>query len=194
MCHSAEGIFKKAELQVTTDEPVGEPVHWGLLRRRDTNESPSGNRAGFTLQWQGLDLLSGYLIPHEPVGAVTDQDLTWSGRLLESRGDVDRITSSGRAACPALPDDDFAGIDPDAHPKRYGEIPLKLIVQCAQGGLHIRGGTDRPKCIVFPDSRYSEQGYDSITDELLDSSLVTLDRRPHGVEITTSDIAQRFGI
>ena len=60
--------------------------------------------------------------------------------------------------------------------------------------MHIGGGTDRPECVVFPDSRYSEQRYDGVADELLDGSLVTLDRRPHGVEITASDVAQRFGI
>ena len=182
------------ELQLTADEPVGQAVRRGLLRRRDTSQAPGSDRAGFTLQRQGLNLLSGYLVPHEPVGTVTDQHLTWPGRLLESCGDVDRITGGGRPACPALSDDDLAGIDPDAHLQCYGEVPLKLIVQCGQGGLHIGGGTDRPECVVFPDPWYSEQCYDSVADELLDGSPVTLDCRSHGVEVTTSDVAQRFGV
>ena len=130
----------------------------------------------------------------EPVGLLAKQDLARLRRLLQARGDVERVAASDRLPRRRVADDDFAGVDP--HPRTESDAPagLELAVQALERLAHLAGGPHSAERIVLVQHRYAEHAEHRVADELLDRPAVPLEDWPHLVEIAQHHEPQRLGI
>src|SRR5262249_15873054 len=81
-----------------------------LRRGEQRGETEGGHRIRLALEHDRLDGLRLDGLAHEVDGGLTDQDLSWSCRLLEPRGRVDRVPGDEALLRAG---DDLAGGDPD---------------------------------------------------------------------------------
>jgi hypothetical protein len=69
----------------------------------------------FPLEGEGSDRLDRDRVSHEAVGAISDQGLPRLRRVLEPRGDVDRVSGCEPLPAKAVTSDDLARVDTDTH-------------------------------------------------------------------------------
>jgi hypothetical protein len=141
------------------------------LRRLVHGDQPEGgHRPLLPLQLQRGELLRFDRLVHECERRLSDQHLVGLGRLLEARGDVDRV--AGRE--PLLgPGHDLARVhtNPRLHTERRQSVP------------HLHGRPDGTQSVVLVHPRHAKHRHHRITDELLEGASVPLDDRPHPPEI-----------
>ena len=112
---------------------------------------------------------------------LADQDLARLRRLLEPRGDVDRVT--GRE--PLLgAGHDLAGRHADA----------SLDAELGERVAHLDRRAHRPQRVVLVHDRDAEDGHHRVADELLDRAAVALDDRPHPLEVAGEQRPQRLRV
>ena len=92
-------------------------------------------------------------------------------RLLEPRGDVDRVPGDERAAHARLPCDDLAGVHADAELEPPVEHRLQAL-------LHGERGVQGPLSVVLERLRDAEDGHHRVAGELLDVPRHGRSRRP----------------
>ena len=123
---SVEGLGEKLELAVASDDRRCEPAASHFRHREQANRRDG---LAFALEGQWLDGLGRDRIPHEAVRALPDQYFPRLRRLLEPRGDVDRIAGCERLAARAVTGYDLARVDADAHLDSDASLSLELVVQ-----------------------------------------------------------------
>ena len=109
-------------------------------------------------------------------------DLAAGCRLLEARGDVDRI--SGDERLPFAADDDLARVDADPR--------LETVLRDRR--LHLRRGANRTKRVVLVRDRDAEDGHDRVADELLHRAAVALEDDAQILEVAAHARPQRLGV
>ena len=111
-------------------------------------------------------------VAHQPVGRLAEQDLARLGRLLEPRGDVDRV--AGRQ--PLLgAGDHLAGVDADPELEPRAVAGLELVVQLGEPVPQLGGRAHGAQRVVLVHHRDAEDGHHRVADELLDRAAVPLD-------------------
>ena len=131
---------------------------------------------------------------HEPVRLPAEQDLARLRRLLEARGDVDRVAGGDRLLRGRVADDDLARVDPDSLLEPHAEPLLELAVQPRQRAPHLVGRPHRAKRVVLVDDRDAEDGHDRVADELLDRAAVPLQHGAHLVEVAEHHAPHRLRV
>jgi len=126
---------------------------------------------------EGSSLLGLDRIANEPTRPTSDQRLAGRRRLLEPRGDVDRVACDKRLS---LAGDDLAGVDADADTE----------LERPRGGMHLGGCAHCAKRIVLMRLRHAEHGHHRVADELLHRAAVPLDDGPHLLVVATHQSPQ----
>ena len=139
------------------------------------------------------------LLEGEPAGGLGcpfgDQGLAWACRGLQSRGHDDRLAGDHRIACRwAGRRDDLSGVDADPDLQRHVVCPAEVGIDVLQRALHGMGRAQRSGRVVLMGVRHAEHRHHGIADELLDGSALSLDLRPHGVEVALHHSAQPFRV
>ena len=88
-------------------------------------------------------------VSHESVRLLADQDLARLGGLLETLGDVDRLSRHEEMALRVVSGDHFAGVhaDPGGEPDAPGA--LELIVEEVECLAHLDCGPDGAQGVVL---------------------------------------------
>ena len=133
----------------------------------------------------------------ELIRRVADQDLARGRRALQARGGIDGVTGhrvggvGGRADPPCH---HRAGVDADVQRERPPEPPLPAKVERAHPLAHQERGAQAALGIVLVRDRGAKHGHDRVAHELLDETLVALDRRRHLAEEVGLDRAHVLGV
>ena len=134
-------------------------------------EQPIGlDRLRLSLQDKRLQSLGLHRAPRQPHRVLADQDLARLRSLLETGGDVDRI--SCRQAL-RRPGHDLARADADP----TFDTELRKCI------AHLDRRAYRPERIVLVDHRHPEHRHHRVADELLHRAPVPLDDRLHPLEV-----------
>jgi hypothetical protein len=157
------GVVSSLRLAVHVEQPVG------------------GDRLGLTLEPERLHRLDVHSRSHERQRRVADQHLSGLRGLLESRGDVDRVTGHESLLGAG---DDLAGHDAD--PACEAELGQRV--------AHLGGGPHRPQGIVLVQRRRAEHRHHGVPDELLDGAAVRLDDALHPLEVAGEHDPQPLGV
>ena len=157
-------------------------------------ESPSRNGVSLALHLDGRDLVGIRAVADEPVRRFAQQDLSRSGVLLETSGDVDGISRHERLPRGRVARHHPSGVHADVDADRDTTITFELLVQVLESVAHVDHGATSPERVVFMQLRDPEHGHHRVADVLLDRPSVAFDRRPHRVEVAGLDIAERLGI
>ena len=186
---AGERPLEQLALPLAADHSRAVTTAGGLVPHRD--QPVGGEELGLALRLDrrrrfGLDAVT-----NQPVGLLAEQHLARLGRLLEPRGDVDRV--AGRQ--PLLgAGDHFAGVD--AHPQLEPRAVagLELVVQLAEPVSELGGRAHGAQSVVLVHGRHAEDGHHGVADELLDGAAVPLDDRLRGLEVARHHAAQALGV
>ena len=99
--HAREAPLEDGELALAADERRVEPAAPAPAPGDDLEQRHAGTGSALPLSSSGPTGSADHGVAHEPVGRLADEDLAGLGRLLEPRGDVDRVADDERLA--ALP-------------------------------------------------------------------------------------------
>ena len=189
-----EGLPQLPELAVAADERRVRPTLEGGRAVDHLEEAPREDAVLLSAHDERLDRLDRDHVAHEPEGRLADEDLSRLGRLLEARGDVDRVAGDERLAVLGVAGDDLAGVHPRPQRQPHASLRLQLRVQRLDRRAHLDHGADGAKRVVLMDSRDAEDGHDGVADELLDRPTVALERARGGLEVAGHDAADRLGV
>ncbi len=151
-------------------------------------ESPRTFRdheVGVDRRVEALELQAGHRMHVErpsdlPVGLGGDEDAAHGSGGLQAGGPVDRRPDRDEVVSGPLAqgaDDDLAGVDADAHPRRHSEPALDLVTELGRRGRHGQTRADRSLGVVLVGAVQTEHRHDGVADELLDDPAVRLDGR-----------------
>ena len=143
----------------------------GVAKRRssspvDREQPERRHRLRLALELERLDRLDLDRVPHERERRLADQDLARLRRLLEPRGDVDRV--AGREHAPRSPVTTSPVLTPirPSMPRSGKRVP------------HLDRGAARPQRVVLVHDRHAEDRHHRVADELLDRAAVRARRSP----------------
>jgi hypothetical protein len=114
-------------------------------------------------------------------GPLSEDDRARLGRLLQARGDVDRVARDEEVAARRAGGQHLAGAHADADADRLGLGPAH--VPALQAPEHAAGGAHGPQRVVFMGRRHAEDGHDRVADELLDRAALRRDLLGHCREV-----------
>jgi hypothetical protein len=140
-----------------------------------------GNRLGFALQVERLDLLDIDRVADERERRFANQHLARRRGLLQPSGHVDRV--AGRQT--------FFGA---GHHLAAGEPDPGLEAELRQRLAHLCRRPHGAQRVVFMEHRYPEHGHHRVADELLHSPAVALDDPLHPLEVAGQQAAKRLGV
>jgi hypothetical protein len=116
---------------------------------------------------------------------------------LTRRSDV-RGVALGRVIHPQIvadpPDDDGAGVDPDAHPQPDGVTPLELVSVLREAPLDAERRVRRPPRSVLVSDRRAEERHDAVTPILVDRAVEAVDFGGDPLEAAFHDPVDVFGV
>ena len=120
---------------------------------------------------------------------VSDEDVSRLRRLLEPRGDVDRVARRERAA---LARHDLAGVDAHAHLQLGPELALEVRIETTERLAQLVRGACSPERVVLVHDGDTEDRHDCIADELFHRPAVPLEHLTRECEVTLHHTAQRL--
>src|SRR6266542_2403432 len=171
--HPAVCVLQLCQLAVATDE--GRPQSADAARahqRQGAHELAALNTARLSLRVDRPRLSEFECAADGRDCPFADEDLARAGGLLQPRADVDGVAGHERAALTGPPDDDAAGVDPDAKGETIAE-------QLREAPLHRERDMERALGVVFVRRRSAERSHHRVTDELLDRAARPLDLGRH---------------
>ena len=156
---AVERVREELELCLPSDEwrARAEPTYRAV---EHVHQPPGSKWPVDALQLERAGVLDDEACCREPVRGRADQDLARTGRALEPRCQVDRLTRRERRL--GAVDDDLAGFDPDPG------LELEVVDRFAHGEGCSRGSLR----VVLVRLRDAERGHDSVARELLDDTAV----------------------
>jgi hypothetical protein len=132
-------------------------------------------RFGPALERQRSKRLEPDRVADELLRERAEEDLAWRRRLLEASGNVDSIARRVEVAALRVADDCFPGVDARPHRESDAALARDLSVENSQALAHLRCRLHRAQGVILVGSGDSEDGHDSIPDELLDHAAVALE-------------------
>ena len=150
-----------------------------ICAHRDESERP--HRARLSTQLKRLEFRRVHRVSDECVRRVAEQDLLRLGTLLETRGDVHRVT---RRETLGGPGHDHARTDTDTG----------LDTERRQRVAHLDRGAAGAKSVVLVRSRNAEHGHHRVPDELLHRSAVRLHDLFHPLEVARQQRPKRLRV
>ena len=156
---AVERVREELELRLSSDERRA----WAERAYRaveQVDQAPGSKWPVDALQLERAGVLDDEACCREPVRGRADQDLARTGRTLETRCQVDRLTRRERRV--RAVDDDLAGLDPDPG------LELEVVDRFAHGQRCSHGSLR----VVLVRLRDAERGHDGIPGELLDDAAV----------------------
>jgi hypothetical protein len=125
---SVERCPEDIQLVIPTNERGVQAPEESRSAQRDLDETEGGDPLRLALEVERLDRLDSNGMADEPVGLLSDQDLVWPGRLLQPRGDVDRVARDHRLAGREVAGHHLPGVDPGSDLEPRPPILLELFV------------------------------------------------------------------
>ena len=151
---------------------------WGQLE-----QAPGPDLLAPTLYGKRLQRLRTHVAFDQPVRSLAEQDFVRFGYLLQTRGDVDGIARDEGPMLGAGVNEDVARVDAELDGEVDPPRSLQLLAELGQGRTHLDGRAAGTQGIVLVHDRYAEDGHHRVADELLHRAPVTLDDRPHPLEV-----------
>jgi len=170
----------------------------GASSRRSKAGAPSitrtsryaSTRSDFPLS-ESVSTASTSIAPRARRRVVSPIYLARLRRLLETRCDVDGVA---RRKSLVRAGDDLARIDAGAKRQRDAVGAVELVIQRRKRSAKVRGCAKGTQGIIFVHRRRTEDGHDSIPDELLDRAAMALEASSRHLEVARHHMAQRLGI
>ena len=142
---------------------------------RTVSRRNAGTGLLLALQVERGDRLHLDRILHQPIGRLAEEDLAGRSGLLQSGGDVHRVTRHETLAGGRVTGNDFTGVHPDPSRDPDAVLAFELEVERLQRLPHAGGGPDRAQRVVLVQPGDPEDGHHRIADELLDGPAVSFD-------------------
>ena len=175
----ADLIAQELQIVVATDERSR-----GRALAAGQGDQPEGRHPlGLALQLQRLDRLGLDRVADEQVCERAQERLHRRRRLLEPRRHVHGVTGRKPLVPGRLVGHDLAGVHAGAIRHRHAVVAVERNVERVQAAAHVERRPHGPQRIVLMRLRQPEHRHDGVADELLDGAAVTLDGRPHDVEV-----------
>src|SRR5262245_29040650 len=149
---------------------------------------PRRYRLGFPLDFSFAEWLGLHRVADHPKGGFADEDLAGSGRLLESRGHVDRIPGGERLSGIGCSGEDLPRIQPGSGLDLNAPVPLELLVQRLQLASHLKRRSHRSQRVVLMEAGDAEHRHDRVSDELLRYTTMTPDHAGHFREVAAHNL------
>src|SRR5262249_43344071 len=130
----------------------------------------------------------------QPVGAVSEEDVPGLCRLLEPCSDIDGIAGREGLSSRAGADEDVPGVHADSQGELDAVRAHQLVGVRGDRVTQIDGGAYCPQRVVFVELGQPEEPHDSVADELLGRTSVTLENLPREFEVPREDPVHRFRI
>jgi hypothetical protein len=153
----------------------------------DGRYAPGVDRHRLPLEVERLDGLRHDGVAYEVVRRPADENCIDIGGALKPRGDVDGVAGD-------------EGVLPTGYhltrvyPGPRGDRSRQARVDGGEGLAHFGGGAHRAQSVVLVDEGDAEHSHDRIADVLLDGAAVSLDHRPHLVEVTRHQRPELLGV
>ena len=163
------------QLDVAADEPRLEPLRGeaaqiGRPRIVDTEQPIHLQRLGLAFQRQHAGGLERELALGQLVGGGAHQRLPRAGGRLQARRRVHRIAGH-RVRCvrrrAETARDDPAGVDADVQRERSAELVAPTLAELGRARVHLERRAQGALRVVLVRHRRTEDGHDSVADELL---------------------------
>ena len=187
-------VVEDALLGLPADERRAEPPEDAVGARPDLVEAPGVHVFTLALEGERPERAGADPVLDEPVGLLSEQDLAGLRRLLQARGDVERVTAGDRLPRGGVADDDLARVDPHSRPEPHAPAGLELAVQAPERVAHLAGRPDCAQGVVLVQHRHAEHAQHRVADELLDRPAVPLQDRAHLVEVAQHHVPHRLRI
>ena len=189
---SSNAARRRASSRVAADER--RVVSAGTLLGRRGGETSRKARTGpaLPLSSSGATGSRRHVVAHEPLGLLPDQHLAVARRLLEPRGDVDRVADQvavldrSTTTSPVL--------TPVRRPRRTPQSRSRSSLSPSRPATQRVRRAHRPQRVVLAHDRRPQDGHHGVADELRDAALVGLDRRARRVVEAVHHAAQRLGV
>ena len=162
-------VLEELQLDLTADERGRRER--ALRLRRDVEQLPTAKRLDAAADRHGIRGLGDDHAVREAQHAGADQDRALRRRLLEPRGEIDRLACRERRI--GVLDDDLAGLDADSHAEAHLLDRGHDLERGAKGALRV----------VLVRERDAERGHDRVAGELLDGAAVRHDAARDVVEV-----------
>ena len=134
-------------------------------------------------------------VPHEPERRLVDQDLAGAGRLLQALRGVHRMPARRGTAGSGPLCDHLARADPDTGAEPNAEAPRSSSSRELRQRLpELHRRPHRAQGIVVVEGGHAEHGHERVARVCLDRAAVSLEHRPHVLEVTRADPAARLGV
>src|SRR5215472_13201764 len=133
-------------------------------------------------------------ITNQPVGGLTEEDLSWCRALLEPCRDIDGISRGEPLVQWGFPSDYLAGVDTDATRDRDPPARPELFVEVAERIAHLGCRPDRAQSVVLMQLGHTEDGHYRVPDELLNQAAVPADDPAHLIEVERHNPPDRLGV
>ena len=186
-CAPERGL-KELELAVASDEHALQPCNPARPRQCErAHQRAAADTAGLAFGGNSCRVLELERALCSCCGALTDEDLTRLGRLLEPGGDVDGVAGHEGAALARAPDHDLARVRADANSQRRAK---ELGAATPDG----ERGVERTFGVVFLTGRCAEGGKHRVAHEFLERSACALDRLSRRVVVALEQCARPLRI
>ena len=151
------------------------------------DDAPRSDCIGLPPDLDRPERLCDYGVTDEPVGCLTDEDLTGCCQLLESRRDVHGVA---RGEGVPVTDDDLAGVEADSERDGIGELPVQL----GERNANLSRGADRAQRVILVRSWDAKNRHDRVADVLLDGATVARDHGGRTLEVRGHERPNGLGI
>ena len=134
---------------------------------------------------------------HDPVGVLSEDDLTWLRQVQHARRQIRRIPH-GRVVHTQIVTDTGhhheTRVQPHAHAKRDPLGALQFSAVALQGALHAQGRVHCPLGMVLMGNGGTKERHDAVAQELVDCSFIAVHLTQHQLKGPVHEVVDVFGV
>ena len=161
---------------------------------RDRQQPEGLERRALALDRQRGDRLGVDRVTDQPERVAPEQDVAGTRRLLEPRGDIDRVAGGERARRRAAPVTASPVLTPMRTARSTPALAAQLTAQLRDLLAHLGRRADGTQRVVLVRDRDPEDRHHRVADVVLDRPAVALDHVAHAAKPALHRPPQRLGI
>jgi len=188
------GTDEQPELGVAADHRHVQVAGLAGDVRPHPQQPEGGHRPALALQLERRHRLHRGRVADQPPGALADQHLAGSGRLLQAGGEVDGVADEDVLAADRVADHHLAGVDAGAHLQPYAPVRVQLQVELRERLTQLGRAAYRPQRVVLVQPRDAVDGHHGVADELGDGAAVAGEHLGGLVVVAGDHLPEQLGI